>query len=119
MNTGEPLSPEPTPAETKVWQSCTMLLPCTPVLTHVWVTAPLVQPVARPILFTTVPTAKFGPRVSPVIPKLPTMFSELLLAPLVRAILPRVNDSPTLYAARDASLKRQRRPRGHPLLLLK
>ena len=38
--TGDPLSPAPTPAETKNWQSCTMRVPDTPVLTHVLVTWP-------------------------------------------------------------------------------
>src|SRR5688500_7620673 len=61
--TGEPLSPDPTtPAPpgllTKVWQSCAMFEPDTAVCTQVRVTSPCVQPVVRPTLFTTVPSAK-------------------------------------------------------------
>ena len=53
LNTGDPLSPLPTPASTNVWQSWTILVPWTPVLAHVFVMAPWVHPVVRPTLFTT------------------------------------------------------------------
>ncbi len=49
-NTGEPLSPLLTLAFTMSWQSCTKLVPDTPVLTHVSTTFPCDQPVVRPTL---------------------------------------------------------------------
>src|SRR2546430_14707868 len=55
-NTGDPLSPAPTPALTMSWHRWTMRLPRTATSTHVAVTCPRVHPVGRPILFTTAPT---------------------------------------------------------------
>src|SRR5688572_31999055 len=92
--TGEPLSPLPTTTAplgllTKVWQSCAMLEPCTPVCTQVRVTSPCVQPVVRPTLFTTVPRAKLVVALScDVIVKTPPTVSEPLLAPVVLRISP-------------------------------
>src|SRR6476661_6690491 len=88
--TSEPLSPPPTPADTKVWHSWTMLEPETPVFTQVLVIAPEVHPVVRPTLLTVAPTARQPPRVpvqsSEVMLNEPTMSKLPLFAPLVRAI---------------------------------
>src|SRR5690606_38194572 len=73
-NTGEPLSPPPTPAFTKLWQSCTMLVPLTPTLTHVLVMVPKVQPVVRPILLACEPATGFA--CSAVMLNVPTISIE-------------------------------------------
>src|SRR3989442_12394209 len=99
----EPESPAPTPALTKVWHSWTILVPDTPVLTQVLVTAPCVHPVVRPTLFTTSPTTALP---SPVTAKLPVIVSDPLFGPLVCAIPPTVNGTPAAHAARDPWRKR-------------
>src|ERR1043166_1769333 len=81
-NIPEPLSPPPTifwPLPTQVWQSCTILVPETPVLTQVLVTVPSVHPVVRPTLSTGAPTGTLPPTVpssTAVMVKLPTMSRE-------------------------------------------
>src|SRR5881409_772335 len=114
--TSEPLSPGPTPAFTKVWHSCTMFVPDTPVFTHVALTVPWVHPVVRPTLLTTSPTTAVP---SPVTAKVPLMVSDPSFGPLVWAMPPSVKLTPVAYAARAASLKRHRRPLGQPFRLRK
>ncbi len=64
-----------------------MLVPVTPVLTHVRVTVPCVQPVVRPTLFAISPT-EAAP--SPLMANSPAISSEPLFAPVVFAIPPSV-----------------------------
>src|SRR6185312_9378190 len=86
-NTGDPLSPPATPAETTVWQSWVTLLPDTFTLTQVAVIPPRVHPVVLPTLFAVCPTTGFP---SAVTEKLPEIVNELLLGPVVWAIAPSV-----------------------------
>src|SRR5690606_3759231 len=90
--TGDPLSPPPTPAFTKVWHSCVMFVPETFVFTQVFVTCPCVQPVVRPTLFTTRPIGKFVVLLScAVTVKVPETVRLPLLGPVVLAITPRLD----------------------------
>src|SRR5688572_9208223 len=108
--TGEPLSPEPTTTAppgllTNVWQSCAMFEPETAVCTQVRVTSPCVQPVVRPTLFTTVPSAKLVVELScDVIVKTPPTVRLPLFAPVVLRMSPRFDATLLEYSARDASL---------------
>jgi len=113
LNTGPPLSPERTRAETRFWQSCMISLPVTSMFTHVFVTLPVVQPEVRPTFPVVWPTEA---RPSAVMLKLPLIVTEPLLGPVVYAIFPRLEVVVDAYAARDASLNRQRKPTGHPVL---
>jgi hypothetical protein len=58
--TGEPLSPAPTPALTRLWQSWVMLDPETFTAAQVALICPKVQPVVRPILFACAPATGFA-----------------------------------------------------------
>ena len=64
-----------------------MLEPDTPVLTHVLLTPPWVQPVVRPTLLAVWPTMAVP---SPVMVNAPAISSEPLFAPVVLAIAPSV-----------------------------
>ena len=83
--TSEPLSPPPTPAETKVWQSWAIRVPWTPVFTQVLVIAPAVQPVVRPTLFTVVADGEASARAwrsrRRVIVKLPVIVEAAIVRP--------------------------------------
>src|SRR5437667_1620599 len=95
-----------------------MLVPETPVFTHVLVMLPEDHPVVRPTLFTVTPAARHPPSAdvqsSEVMVNEPTMSRLPLFAPLVRAIRPSPWLAPSMYAAREASLTRHFRPLGQP-----
>src|SRR6266511_900849 len=89
-----------------------MLLPVTPLFTQVLVTLPCVQPVVRPTLLTTSLTTAAGLLL--VMVNAPVIVREPLFGPLVFSMPPSVKLMPLAYAARAASLCRQRRPLGQP-----
>ena len=68
-----------------------MFDPETPVLTHVFVMIPWVQPVVRPILFAT------SPATSPPLPlmvSVPAIVTEPSFGPVVAAMPPNANGTP-------------------------
>src|SRR6188472_242040 len=91
-----------------------MLLPETPVSTHVRVRRPCPQPVVRPTLLTV------SPGVSPPSPTMvndPAVSSERLLGPVVFAIPPSVKPTPLAPRLKLESDDRQTFPGGQPPIL--
>ena len=82
-------------------------------LTQVLVTGPWLQPVVRPTLFTVRPIVKLDDAASDVTVQFPTMVRLVMLVFEVRAMRPSVFWVLLMYFAKDASLRRQRRPAGH------
>src|SRR5215212_1959050 len=117
LNTGEPLSPEPTMfAElfvTSVWQISWTLEPDTFTVMHVPLTVPAVQPVVRPTLLI-VPLKLVFASSCAVIVKFPATVSEPVLRPSVFAMMPLLDAVVELYRARDASALRHTLPAEHP-----